>query len=675
MKNKKLFFRIYLIFLIILFISIVLLAFLGNRKRIGYLSEFKINIDKTLELNGLNTYKIKQLFTIDNILNETSINNFIFTNTSITNYSYDFRIKYYSKVFRNSDIYGVYPILNNLPQYIKSIKMYDNTGTPFGYLTSAKELKYDDKIDTQYYLMLNFNIFYYIAIIFIISLLCIGFYLLKEYWKYKKTLDIKDYLFINKIELITIILIIFKIWLFYPGYYWNYDTVYSIILILTGFNSANWMPILTELNVKLMDKLGLTMGIFFIINTMLLYCSIFLIIISQFIKNKNKFVILLFLITFLAQIFFSSIEYLKDSVATLYVLFSYSIVFSIIVLQIKNINVRRFLKIISLISLIIGMLHRHNFIVTVYPILIWFTYDYLKTKNINDIKKYIISFCLIMLFNAIVLMSIFFIFPRIFIKDISNPTRGLYLLQIAGAIVPANDSSIIPDDWYADSKNFNDVVEQYNKDPLLADPLGVILSNSKDVKKIWIKSILKYPSNYIRHMWNFTTSILTLKYEIINSYVLTLREWYEPPLTNPTFELLNITIDDVKKLKFYDENMGIYFTELKFKVFYLLNKILPNINVFLFVLLSIILFFASGLLFIFNKKFRNDILVFVFSTSFSAFATAFIVSIFSPVVHIYQYRYIYPVIPISIVSLIGFIIFIYDRGGFKKFIKELRGKN
>lgn len=59
MKNKKLFFRIYLIFLIILFISIVLLAFLGNRKRIGYLSEFKINIDKTLELNGLNTYKIK----------------------------------------------------------------------------------------------------------------------------------------------------------------------------------------------------------------------------------------------------------------------------------------------------------------------------------------------------------------------------------------------------------------------------------------------------------------------------------------------------------------------------------------------------------------------------------------------------------------------------------------
>lgn len=200
------------------------------------------------------------------------------------------------------------------------------------------------------------------------------------------------------------------------------------------------------------------MGIFFIINTMLLYCSIFLIIISSFIKNKNKFVILLFLITFLAQIFFSSIEYLKDSVATLYVLFSYSIVFSIIVLQIKNINVRRFLKIISLISLIIGMLHRHNFIVTVYPILIWFTYDYLKTKNINDIKKYIISFCLIMLFNAIVLMSIFFIFPRIFIKDISNPTRGLYLLQIAGAIVPANDSSIIPDDWYADSKNFNDVV-------------------------------------------------------------------------------------------------------------------------------------------------------------------------------------------------------------------------
>ena len=191
MRNKKLISKICFIIISIIIVSIIVLAFLGKKDRLGYLSEFKINTYHTLELNGLNTNETKQLFTVDNMLDETSINNFIFTNTSITNYSYDFRIKYYSKIFRNSDIYGVYPNLNNLPQYIKSIKMYDNTGTPFGYLTSAKELKYDDKIDTQYYLMLNFNIFYYIAIIFIISLLCIGFYLLKEYWKYKKTLDIK----------------------------------------------------------------------------------------------------------------------------------------------------------------------------------------------------------------------------------------------------------------------------------------------------------------------------------------------------------------------------------------------------------------------------------------------------------------------------------------------------
>ena len=65
-------------------------------------------------MNGLNIENTKQLFTIDNKLDEISITNYIFTNTSIINYSYDFKIKYYSKVFRDSFIYDVYPDLNNL---------------------------------------------------------------------------------------------------------------------------------------------------------------------------------------------------------------------------------------------------------------------------------------------------------------------------------------------------------------------------------------------------------------------------------------------------------------------------------------------------------------------------------------------------------------------------------
>ncbi|MBW5396116.1 hypothetical protein E6A48_00015, partial [Brachyspira pilosicoli] len=99
MKNKKLSITIYLILVIIVFISIIILNILGKKERVGYLSDFNLNIDKTLQINGLNIEETGKSFEIEDKLDETSITNYIFTNNSITNYSYGFRIKYYSKVF------------------------------------------------------------------------------------------------------------------------------------------------------------------------------------------------------------------------------------------------------------------------------------------------------------------------------------------------------------------------------------------------------------------------------------------------------------------------------------------------------------------------------------------------------------------------------------------------
>ena len=73
---------IYLCLSILLLTTLIILQILGSKERVGYLSDFEI-IEK-----------------------------------SKTNYIYDFRIRYYDKVFRNSDIYGVYLITNNLPEYI-----------------------------------------------------------------------------------------------------------------------------------------------------------------------------------------------------------------------------------------------------------------------------------------------------------------------------------------------------------------------------------------------------------------------------------------------------------------------------------------------------------------------------------------------------------------------------
>ncbi|WP_455145790.1 hypothetical protein [Brachyspira pilosicoli] len=159
MKNKKIFIRIYVLLLLICIIFVITASLLGSKTRIGYLSEFKINIEKTIELND---YIDIEEFTIDNKLNYDAITNYILTNESISIYSYDFRIKYYDKVFRNSDIYDVYPILNDLPDYVQSAKMGNNQGTPFGNLISTKIIDIEKIDNIKYILKIKNKLIFYI---------------------------------------------------------------------------------------------------------------------------------------------------------------------------------------------------------------------------------------------------------------------------------------------------------------------------------------------------------------------------------------------------------------------------------------------------------------------------------------------------------------------------------
>ena len=133
MKHKNLFLKIYIPFVIVTIIALVVLQILGSKSRIGYLTDFNLNIDKTLELNNLEN--------INNELDEEGLKNFILNNENITNYIYEFRIRYYDKVFRHSDIYGVYPDLSNLPDYMENAEM-DEGGSPYGnFISDKKRLK------------------------------------------------------------------------------------------------------------------------------------------------------------------------------------------------------------------------------------------------------------------------------------------------------------------------------------------------------------------------------------------------------------------------------------------------------------------------------------------------------------------------------------------------------
>ena len=175
-KNKNLFLKIYILFLkiyilfvIIIYIALIILQILGSKNRVGYLTDFNLEIDRTLELNNLND--IRKDFTVDGKLDEESIKNYLLTNEDIANYIYHFRIRYYDKTFRNNDIYGVYPDLSNLPDYMKNAEMEEN-GSPYGNFISDKKTIEEDKIDNiNYILKIKINIIKYVIYLILILLI------------------------------------------------------------------------------------------------------------------------------------------------------------------------------------------------------------------------------------------------------------------------------------------------------------------------------------------------------------------------------------------------------------------------------------------------------------------------------------------------------------------------
>ena len=229
-KNKNLFLKIYILFLIITIITLIVLQILGSKKRVGYLTDFNLNIERMLNLYDLEN--------INNELDEEGIKNYLFTNENITNYIYHFRIRYYDKTFRNNDIYGVYPDLSNLPDYMENAEMEEG-GSPYGNFITDKLIN-EEKIDNINYSLgiKKSTIISLISLLFII----IFIYLLMKY--------INKYYYNDRNQLIA--LPIFLVLLMLINRYYMFNSSYvrfnSYIIIFIFFIITLYLIYIVQYN-------------------------------------------------------------------------------------------------------------------------------------------------------------------------------------------------------------------------------------------------------------------------------------------------------------------------------------------------------------------------------------------------------------------------------------------
>lgn len=523
-------------------------------------------------------------------------------------------------------------------------------------LTSEYILPKDYSINgVSYKLEVSYNIYlvFFIYLLFYFSIICIlnrdiiNNYITQKYY-------------IAFIIIIGLLIFIFQFWLGFPGIYFG-DQMYIFRESLLG-SYANLNPIFLPASLNFLYKIfGFHIYYPFLVNIFVFDLGVMLLIISLYYKYNNKLFILLYLINFslIKNLFLTNFIQYKDFLMGRLVFLLYSMIFFKIITNIKNKLFNIVFYIIMFIVLIFALLSRHNTIVTIYPIFIFFAYNIFYKFNINFIKK-VFLFLFFMIINAIILICIVKFTPFLY-KNNGKITKfasnHIFLHQISACAVMANDPSMIPEDYYVNDKNFEDVIQLYKTQPYNADYFGHWLYKIespyrytvelKDLKKVWFKYITKYPLFYLKHIIRFTFKQWFFNYDyLFNKYDIQKYSLFD-----------NIQLENLFNV-FPKSELKITFSKLKNYIYSILyNYCTLEINYGIMIVLSFIIFIIS-LFYILRINEINTILIFTFSTAFSSVATAIIVGVFTPVI---DPRYIFPVLPITIITLISFIVFLYDK--------------
>ena len=383
--------NIIIITIVLVFFMSVLLYVLGGKVRVGYLDNITLNIDETLMTNDLEYLK-QEILETDRLIDNLK------TNENVTNYVYDFKIRYYSKIFRNSDIYGVYPIFNNIPSYIKSIRMNENSGSPFGKFYTDSYINVQKIEGVDYTLKVKFNI---LNILYLILFTLLLIYLLiqnKLIFKFslKKLICSffsKSYFSIVVVFVISSILIFvllpiisntpviyddFILLIKYTAQESLYEVEFRILLLLVSsilLILLEYIHLKNKTNYDKKNNIELSWHFIFIFSALMLYFInitfdnfvIYCIFISLLISIKyNKFSLYFFVTVFIIYYFLLSICTLIDLIYTDFYINNIIIQFTSLIISIiilckfinsNDSNVKyKWIKLISFIQILIPLL-------------------------------------------------------------------------------------------------------------------------------------------------------------------------------------------------------------------------------------------------------------------------------------------------------------------------------
>ena len=449
----------------------------------------------------------------------------------------------------------------------------------------------------------------------------------------------------------------FSFWLGFPGYL-GYDTMHIL-----DFNISNWAPVTNTIFIGLFSLIfGKHTFYVFLWNLITLYLGIWFLIAGFYLRYKSAFALAPLFIVLLGNVYLSNFVALNYILMANFIFCAYSVIlFLILARQCVGKRIRATLWILVFVLLFLGLLWRHNAIFSAFPA--FFIIGYLLLKDLDSTLWHYASFIAL---SAILCVSLAIELPKMLSKPYLVASKHLYLLQIAGACVPANDATCFDDSWYIFEGSavayFDKVKKAYNSNPIDGDLYlcqnGIFECGALNgLKSAWLKAIFKYPHNFLSHESRFFKAM-----------------WWQNPRDYDEFEQTPSVIkppqiikeppNDFKRniLQKWDypkDEWSINFSPLREKIYTALYNHLPVLNHAIFVAMgfALLMFSAFGIVWWRNEKCDKSLLIFTFATALTTFASAFIIAAMAIVTHS---RYMSPVAIFSVIALVGFVAFVLD---------------
>lgn len=451
----------------------------------------------------------------------------------------------------------------------------------------------------------------------------------------------RDKIFLGGVIAVCLVLFTFQFWLGFPGFHIIGDTYASIAL-----NRTNAHPVFISYILMILYFIfGKHLFYLFLVNLVPFYVGICLLVCGVYLRFRTMWAILLFTPILIGNFYFQNfIQYTSFGLPML--LFClYSLLLFLILVPCAQ---KRWVWIVFFVLAFCAILWRHNAIFSVFPAFIVLSYLWIKDRDLPSVG---LAYFKTLFYSAILCLSIVILIPQLLRDSIVTPANHAFLHQIAGVCVPEDDSGCFKQEWYYSYKNWEDVKKLYEKYPFNADPFNVPWGYSeerpfktgelKDLKSKWLESILKYPQNYFLYQIGFFKRMWSISPDWIMDAKSIQRQ------ATQEFHL-NLLRD------FPKSERSITFSPLREKIYTFLYHHHFSFNYLWIIVLNGILMCISFILICLRRRL---ILLFCFATSFACFWSAVFISAFTTIV---LARYMAPILPLGVLAIIGFVIYLVE---------------